>query len=511
MPLLHWDSYWHWVLNGSYLYRFDRFPAEPLDFFPSYHPTYPMASPLIYAFASLLTGAFTPTAGIYTNLLLSLIAMQSVMRLLTELVPATADRFARKPFLWRYALPIVASCLVLALNPSFRSINYFSAIADPGLGVIVLVMLIGWSRYLLGGDKRDLLLLFMLGVLVSGLKNSGWVLVGVLTASGVGVGLLRRIPWRRWLAPAVAACAGALIAQALWQAYLSRHLPLPDQFTVQPFSEWRFDLARGLFAGVLADFKRSFGYYGLILLTTLAGAVFLLKRGRARNERMGLLLGLIAIAMPMHLLSLIAAYLGTGFYVPEILRAASLHRYSSHLGFAACISGMLAVIVWAEPHARRWLTERALTFASMALVGFYVVILGLKILKPSLRAGLDDLEKYAGLRESAAKVAAMLPAGQTVVVFGEQWAVNFANYELWRPSHAGRGATLVANKITQTSADLEAAKQLFQQWKADPSIDHIWLFEDRILNPTLGNPPAFSLIWSRATDSWQVIEQTRKR
>ncbi len=38
MPLLHWDSFWHWVLNGSYLDRFNHFPRCAAGWLPVLPP-----------------------------------------------------------------------------------------------------------------------------------------------------------------------------------------------------------------------------------------------------------------------------------------------------------------------------------------------------------------------------------------------------------------------------------------------------------------------------------------
>jgi hypothetical protein len=127
MPLMHWDSYWHWVLNGSYLYRLHHFPATPLDGFPSFHPTYPMATTLVYYFSSLMTGRFLENAGTFMNLMLTLIALDCVIRLLRD-VASRELSLSESSALHRFGLPVAALCIVLSLNPAFPPVTFFSEI-----------------------------------------------------------------------------------------------------------------------------------------------------------------------------------------------------------------------------------------------------------------------------------------------------------------------------------------------------------------------------------------------
>ncbi len=139
--------------------------------------------------------------------------------------------------------------------------------------MLVLVLVIHWSNLVtcephgaksgdafapgranLRDSTRDLLFLFMLGVLISGVKHSGWVLAVLLSFCGVFAAMLQGVPWRRWVAPAMSVIAGSLVAQLLWMRYLAVNLPVPGQFSIKPFNEWRFDLLPGLMQGVLADF-----------------------------------------------------------------------------------------------------------------------------------------------------------------------------------------------------------------------------------------------------------------
>jgi hypothetical protein len=516
MPLLHWDSYWHWVLNGSYLYWFNHFPAAPLDGFPSFHPTYPMATSLVYYFSSKLMGRFLEPAGLFMNLMLTVIALDCVIRLLRELAPRETG-MSETGALYRYGLPVIALCIVLTVNPSFRVVNYFSAIADPALGVIVLLTIVRWCAFMgaprsdadrTAEIKRDLLLLFLLGVLIGGVKHSGWALTFILSVAGVFVGIVRRVPWRRWLTPAVAVFSGTLFAHVLWSVYLSSHLAIPDQFGIQPLSQWRFDMLPALLKGMWADYKVEWFYYSLIILTVLAGWGALLSRSLVKHERLAMLLGFVAVAMPIHFASLVMAYLGTGFNEMEIAKAASLHRYSSHIGFAVCTFGM-AAIVWAvlryAANAGIALTTRRVAIAALAL---YAIPLGLNILLPSVYAGSFYFKNYKGLSDSAAMIAErVIPPHESVAIFGPDWAILFGSYHSWRLTNPALGPVFKDRKIVASAADLPSADQYLKRWMADKSIDHIWLFDAEVLNTALGTEHSRHILWSRSTGTWRVIEE----
>lgn len=524
MPLLHWDSYWHWALNGSYLYRFDRFPADPLEGFPSFHPTYPMATSLVYYFSSEVTGRFAESTGIFMNIALSLVALDSVVKLLRDVVPGDTDT-GKSALLFRYGIPLAAFVIVLSLNPSYRAVNYFSANADPALGVIVMVVIIRWCSLIASGKpedrlkevspwkalsdgdfKKGLLLLFMLGVLLAGVKHSGWVLALVLSMAGVIAGIVHRTSWVRWLSPAVAVLSGAFLATVLWKAYVSSHLATEDQFSIRPVAEWRFDLVRGLLAGALIDIKARSFYYAIVLFTVIAGLVSLVRASAFKNEKLSLMLGFVALAMPIHFLSLFVAYLGTGFNQMEILKAASLHRYSTHVGFATCVFGLVALICLALPYAGNLLSRVTRAQAIALGAGLYAIPACFNILLPGLYAGSSYLKSYQGLRDSAAMVSRVIPAAESVAIIGSEWAMNFASYELWRPAEARRGPLFKGRKISQTDADLSSAMEHLDRWMSDQSIDHIWLFDDKPLNAALGHAQALNVVWSRATGQWRVIE-----
>jgi hypothetical protein len=160
--------------------HFGCFRAAPLGGFPSLHPSYPPALGLITYFASVLTGDFAEAAGPLTNVLLTLLAAGSVHRLLGRSLEEPGSGFTRVPY-WSAAL---------LLTPAVQWVRYWSALADPAIGVVVLVTIIRWCEYMAQpGEserthKRRLLTILLLGALISGIKHSGWQIAVVMAAAG---------------------------------------------------------------------------------------------------------------------------------------------------------------------------------------------------------------------------------------------------------------------------------------------------------------------------------------
>lgn len=537
MPLLHWDTFSHWVLNGVYLYRFDAFPAAPLGGFPSIHATYPPGTSLLYYLASLVVNRFTETAGIFINVSLTLVAMGYVAELIRESVFFRIDG---ESVAARYGIALAAFFIVVALNPCFQAGNYFSGIADPAVGVIVLAIVMRWCssmvpigqapqdapRFSLFGTSSlcDPAVLFLLGVLLSGVKHSGWTLALILSAAGALTSVVHNVPWRRWSVAALALFAGSMLAHVVWTFYLSSHLPVGDQFSIRPFSEWRFDLLTHLLNGALADVRSYLYYYVLILMTTIAGSITLLRHALLRRSqravpaagnsyavavsnsaRLSMALGFVALAMPAHLLSLFAAYLGTGFTEREIIRAASLHRYSTHVGFSMSVFGLTAILAIMLPLLRNRFSRMTPRRWLIGITAAYVLLLAGKVALPSLQYGLYYMDNEA-LRDSAARAAKILPSTDTFAVLGSEWGVNFANYESWRPRDATHGPMMHAWHRMKTADDVEGGRDAFKRWSTDPLIDHIWILDFPLLASELTDLKGRSLVWSRSTGRWRVIE-----
>jgi hypothetical protein len=307
--------------------------------------------------------------------------------------------------------------------------------------------------------------------------------------------------------PALAVLAGSLVAHVLWQIYLSTFLDVGDQFSIQPIAEWRFELMPELWAGFVADLRLRYIYYAIVFLTIAAGLVALVRPQFVRNQKLALLLSFVAVAMPLHWASLVAAYLGTGFDDKEIQRAASLHRYSTHVGFAVCATGWLTLLSALLPRVQDALRRVGGKQLAGVTVAVYAVVLGCAVLLPGVLMGWYFNKNFEQLRSTALRIAATLPASDTVAVLGGDWSVNFAAYALWNPRAEERTAAVLHLYRTMRK-DPNASKQLLRQWMSDSSVDHVWMFNAQQFNRQLGlqHADAENLIWSRSTGTWRVVE-----
>lgn len=523
MPLLHWDSYWHWTLNASFLQRYQQLPSLPLHDLPSFHAAYPAALTITSWLAGLAIGRFREGFGAYANLALVVVAASAMTILLrtafaeSALAPGVRRIGERRTGEWRigaWSCAALALAIVLPLDPALRVGNFHSSLADPALGVIVLLAMLQWVAWTDGvapatatrADWRErarpLLVLGLLGVLLSGTKHSGWVLAVVLSGAGVGAAWLRGTNRARAASAAAALTGGALLADLLWRAHLARDLPIEEQFHVRPLAQWRFDLAADLARGALADVGNFPVYYALLAIAVALGARALRRSALCGSRTLAALAALVALAVPLHLASLAAAYLGTGFFVPEIRRAASLQRYSSHVGYAACAIVLAIACTWC---VRRW-GARLRRRGAVAAVVAYATVYALLTAIPTLRYGAYFLRDFQPRIDAAVRTLDALPAGDSFVVLGFEWSVNFASYASWRPEARERALVFRGRRIAQGPADVAPGLAELRAWQADPVVDHVWLYDAGVLADALGLPRVRSLVWDRASSRWRTLD-----
>ena len=479
--------------------HFGCFRAAPLGGFPSLHPSYPPALGLITYFASVLTGDFAEAAGPLTNVLLTLLAAGSVHRLLGRSLEEPGSGFTRVPY-WSAAL---------LLTPAVQWVHYWSALADPAIGVVALVTMIRWCEYIAqsGGSERnrnrELLTILLLGALLSGIKHSGWQIAIVMAAAGALIGISQKIPVRLWLPPAVTASVGALASWALWKIYLVTQLAVADQFSVLPPGQWRYDLIGTLLAAVLADFAAFGRYYALLGVVIVAGLVSLWRRDPSASVPR-LMLGFVALAMPMHFASLMLAYLGTGFADWEIARAASLQRYSMHFGFAACATGLTVAAAWALETAQSAFARPA--SARPIVLGFVgvCVVYAVTVLYPTLGYARYHFKDIAPARQLAVAGLARLEPGQQVAVMGADWAVQFAKYVSWTAFVPTQRSTIAGWELASSRAQRDKARARIIEWQTNPLIDVILIIDAQDLAVARELPAAPNHRWSRASGRWTV-------
>jgi hypothetical protein len=495
MPPLYVDSYLHWLPNAAYLFRFDMFPASFFPTFLSLHPTYPTAMPVVIYVASSLAGRFVETAGNAANVVLSIIAIGAVATFISN-DPRTqgSSRTAQ----------VVAFFAVVPLNPSFQVAHYWSAIVDPALAITVLVLILKWGSLMSSsGDTKssffqDFATIFVLGALLAGLKNSGWVLASVLAIAAMIVGALERIQFRKTAAWSLSLVAGAVASTRLWTVYVAGTSFGPDQFSILPLRQWHFELLRPFARAVLRDFAEHYVYYLFVFGVVSVGAVALLKPRLIPDRNHRLVLGFASVAMMGHLSSLFLAYFGTGFYESEIARAASLQRYSSQVGFACSVVGiaLLALAVW--PYARR--NKHAKTLSA----GLYAVTVALFVIFPALRQRHYFFSNLGHKRDIAAQALAALPANEHVAVLGDTWPIRFLTYLVWINADAST-PTIVDVEMTNYRSDWSQVRERYESWMTDRNIDDVLLLEEQDFMSDLGIGTHSDALWNRQT-GWRMLD-----
>jgi threonine/homoserine/homoserine lactone efflux protein len=98
-----------------------------------------MVTSMVYYFSSLVTGRYGEAISLFVNIAIAVIAVERVVALLRDLLKSQDAA----SFYYRVGIPIIAFCMTLSLSPTFQIVNFFSAIADPLLGVIVMVTTVG--------------------------------------------------------------------------------------------------------------------------------------------------------------------------------------------------------------------------------------------------------------------------------------------------------------------------------------------------------------------------------
>jgi hypothetical protein len=509
-PPVFWDSYAHWLPNSGWLFQRDHFPEAPLVSFYSLHPTYPTALPLVVYISSLVAGFFTELAGNVTNAVLILLAMACLWQVLRDfLAPLLSDMLG--PRVSQYVVVAIAFCIALPLNPAIEVRYYWSAIADPSLAVLALVMTIGCCRLMASEQgphtNRSLFVLFTLGCLAAGLKPNAWLLAVVMAVSAGFVGIVHRIPFRRWAVPALAILGGTVFGTVLWKLYLRTHLDIPDQFSVQGLSTWRFDLAPALFLAMLRILETHTVYSTLVLASMAAGIWSFIRRSSFGNLTVRLAIGFITIAMALHLATLFAAYLGGGFDERSILTASSFPRYTSQAGYAVCSIGLLAFAFTAVPFFAPLLTRiPAKAMVTLCVLG----CVGLFLLQTArVTLNLEELvsDRFAR-RQLAFAVLEELP-GHRVAAAGARWSLNYLRYGVFAHMEEAKRPTIDEYVMLFEADDHCGARDAVTGWLADPAIDIVLLIDAGDFAARCMHNPAPDQVWRRSAGKWEVLDLNR--
>jgi hypothetical protein len=507
------DSYSHWLPNAVYLYQLDHFPKAPLAGFISLHPTYPNALPLVIYMSSVITGRFMELSGHIVNVVMFLLAMGCVWQLLRDNWPRESDSNVNSA-VSRYLIAATAFCIAVPLNPAIEIQYYWSVIADPALAILVLLLAAQYCRYMTheeaGGAKSTLFAFFMLGCLASGLKPNVWPLAGILVMSAGAVASINRIPLRRWLPPGVAIVCGTFFSAFLWNLYLGRHLPLPDQFSLRPLDRWSFELWDELLLAMLQILRTHTLYSALVLMTMGFGFASMIRRTLIANPMLRLMIGLVSIAMSLHVASLLAAYLGTGFEDWMITTASSFPRYTAQVGYAVCATGLLAAASILVPMLASRLASLSSRAVAAACLASCAALFAVMTVRPTL-ALKPVAHERAQQRKLALAALKVIEPGDRVAAAAPKWTINYLRYVIWADLAPHERPSLVDDVMIFNSSDVCETKRLVTNWISNPSVDAVLLVDAHAYTSRCAVDTSPTRVWRRPAGRWQKLDLLEDR
>ena len=441
-PSIFWDSYAHWLPNAQYLVQTNQLISAPLPHaFYSMHPTYPPALAIPVYVASRLTGQFAIGAA---ETLSSVILVLTVQQFVVAFQQDGRQQVVGANRTWATTLiALMALCLAnpaihnFTYWPANQGLHYWSAISDPILAVVILSMLLVVATHLSPADTTDgsgavrhpiqMSTLLSFGILITALKQGGWVLVSVVVIASaivVGVAGLSR---KRSMATLACLVAGSAAAFAVWQLYLARFLPITGQFAVGT-PNWRFDLFPALLNASWAVVQQHQSFYLLVLLAVALGCYALVAKRRRPLTTIDAMIAISGIAFIGHIATLIMAYLGAGFEEWSVRIASSWQRYASQVGFSCCAAVLLLAFL-------RLSAIRLPAALSGTRSYLLIAITAVLAYLPVAASAIGTLRFYEKDRDESRRLALAalteIPAQSRLAVMGELWSTNFLLYSAW--------------------------------------------------------------------------------
>jgi hypothetical protein len=474
-PPAMWDDFWNWLPNAAYAYHHNSLAWPDLPPSLSIFPGYPQGMPLAIAAASFMSGGFAKVAGPIVNVLL-LAGSCAVFAdaLTTMLIRHGRLRQGSETSLLKPPLVVIALAVAVTtlLNPGLDGAVLLSSYADTGtMAAVGALALIGTEilTRVLAGDTKDLASLAwrfgLVGAMLVSLKQSNPALLALLTGGLIAVALrhplLRKSMLRK---PTLLALLARMVAPALvfivvWRFYVRSYLhnmPNSEQ-AFRPLADWNFDLLQNTLISIgdlIADWPV---FHGLMWSVSVAGLLFLFQLPRRVSEA--------------RILAIVGAGLWIGYngfmlfiYVAVMSEndatiAADYWRYMPHAVLPAlyALTIALAIAFWPIRFDLRH-PAPALAAAMLALA---VLPLRADINDPAGRAW----QKF--IRETAAEMQAMIPAGANVLIVPVSPSSPYAvalRYHLWG---LGGSAHSVKPVIVWDESDFPDIARRAQRREAD--------------------------------------------
>ena len=492
-----WDDFSHWVPNALYLWQNDGVPGEALPVSNSFWPGYPYAVPFLTYLASHLAGGFLVQGGAMMNWLILLVF--AAMLAEARHPPLPEQRFSLLGVGWLSFAFLAVTYLNPSFNASFTMTNQgdtstMVAVGALGLmlwkltdalvqkdraakqGLLFQIILVSTLLVLIKQSNIALIALLLLAFVVVSWKN------GVLKEASLLVLLMFIVPF---------------LFRYVWEYHVDTELAGSGK-SLQPISEWRWDLVDPMLRAMGDEALQKIGCFGLILIASLYGFVSLFRPTDGVGN-FAMLAGLVGSG---YIVFLMICYLGGAFHEGEAREAASFYRYATHVGI------LNIGLVWlALPRILGWLQQRLSIsslagwgnakagFCLFAAVGLPSVLL---LVHPTSLVALPSSTKVCSLRNEARSIAARLPKDVRLAVVESVTNGKFSHIVNLELSLRQGGGFVVAKAVRRKVDNLQSR---FEKYQKDENIDAIYV-QNRSPMQTDG---AASILLLREGGQWKQL------
>jgi hypothetical protein len=427
----HWDDFMTWLPNALYISAWGSFPTLAAPPVASDLPGYPPGSSLVLAAVWSLAGRVVDDAGPVLSVLCLMLLPGVTCRALGSAGTLSA---------WQSCvLGVILGLCATTLNVGVDWHWVLSSLPEMAmLAAFAAAFVLGAEcLFCKAGDARGrLVALAVILALLTNLKQTGIILVGILIVSLATVALFCGGSDRRNLRDAaftVALVALPSVAVWLcWHIYLAEIFPA-HRVAFRPLGDWYYPLLPALLGAMarrMADHWLFFAPIGVVV----ARGWFVLWRGwrdggGAATSTGDRLAAVFALVETLYLGFLVVCYIGA-FNEEEVSRAAEFFRYQGEVGGAGLSAAMvLAIERLRRPHFK--LVAPAVL--ALQLGGVWLIYPAAGVYQTDGVFSAADVEYVRQLGREAGRV---MSEGQgrrevAMVVFAHPLAPLVMRHEMW--------------------------------------------------------------------------------
>jgi hypothetical protein len=442
-----YDDLTHWLPNAQYLFRNDLLPGFASEPPVSVWPFYPYGEVVLIHIVSLAFDGIVEQTGPALHVVW-------VMLYAGLLADITRNPTARSTVWGTLRQCVWALFLTLPLNPAFHRSTMLSSMSDlPTAVILAFATFATWqqTRRLLSGETRQrpfvygewIALTAALTLLIH-FRQSNIVFVALL-AIGQTLALLR-IAGPHRVADIRIVVVNLLVpvcVYLVWRRYVGTYSN-GQEFQFLPLADWHFALLGDF---VISAWNNAISerpvLYALYVFVIGAGLYHVVHRPTQQTD----LLIIGGTLVGGYLSFLLVCYMGASFSEDEVRIAASFHRYTNHVGYAAYLIFVLAVTP-----AARTLRMPPLATTMLRAVGSVLVLaipLALAIV-PERIVKTRHLPQIAAARYMAWE---LVTPGQSLRVLNEGGPVAAALPKYWLQQLTARRGSMIDLDFRPARAD----------------------------------------------------------